>query len=180
MGNAPCETPGVRYNQDFIIEIPRGVDGLVNLGGIESPGLTSSPAIARRVVELLHDAGESLVEKPDWQPIRPPRPRFRDLTQRGPRAIDRQRPGLWADHLPLRDGQRRRDHRRNPRADARAHLRRDQTPHLAGHRALPGRLSTCRAWSDCWPRELGIPPEQVTKKGPGSEFLVRPTKQVEV
>ena len=37
-GNAPCETPGVDYNQDFIIEIPWDVRGLVNLGGIESPG----------------------------------------------------------------------------------------------------------------------------------------------
>lgn len=38
-GNAPCETPGVAYNQDFIVEIPRNVQGLINLGGIESPGL---------------------------------------------------------------------------------------------------------------------------------------------
>jgi len=30
-----------------------GVPGLVNLFGIESPGLTSSMAIARRVAELL-------------------------------------------------------------------------------------------------------------------------------
>ena len=37
-GNAQCETPGVDYNADFIIEIPWEVHGLVNLGGIESPG----------------------------------------------------------------------------------------------------------------------------------------------
>lgn len=39
---------------DFLIEGPRhnGVPGLVNLLGIESPGLTSSLAIAERVVEL--------------------------------------------------------------------------------------------------------------------------------
>ena len=59
-GNAPCETPGVSYNQDFIVEIPQQVQGLVNLGGIESPGLSSSPAIAQRVVDLLQDAGEDL------------------------------------------------------------------------------------------------------------------------
>ena len=50
-GNAQCETPGVDYNADFIIEIPWEVHGLVNLGGIESPGLTSAPAIAQRVVD---------------------------------------------------------------------------------------------------------------------------------
>lgn len=41
--------------RDFIIvhEAERGLPGLVNLIGIESPGLTSSPAIARHVAELL-------------------------------------------------------------------------------------------------------------------------------
>jgi L-2-hydroxyglutarate oxidase LhgO len=41
--------------KDFIIvhEKNRGLEGLVNLIGIESPGLTSSPSIARYVEELL-------------------------------------------------------------------------------------------------------------------------------
>jgi L-2-hydroxyglutarate oxidase LhgO len=41
--------------RDFVIvhEIERGYPGFVNLIGIESPGLTSSPAIARFVAELL-------------------------------------------------------------------------------------------------------------------------------
>jgi L-2-hydroxyglutarate oxidase LhgO len=41
--------------QDFAIQGPRdhGVAGLVNLYGIESPGLTSSLAIANHVAELL-------------------------------------------------------------------------------------------------------------------------------
>ena len=41
--------------RDFVIvhEKDRGLEGLVNLIGIESPGLTSSPAIARYVEELL-------------------------------------------------------------------------------------------------------------------------------
>jgi L-2-hydroxyglutarate oxidase LhgO len=43
---------GVR---DFVIaeETPRGLPGLVNLLGIDSPGLTSSPAIAEHVASLL-------------------------------------------------------------------------------------------------------------------------------
>lgn len=80
-GNAPCETPGVNYNHDFIVEIPSGVQGFVNLGGIESPGLTAAPAIALRVIDLLKDAGEKLTERKDWCPIRDPRPRFRDLSR---------------------------------------------------------------------------------------------------
>jgi len=40
--------------QDFLIQGPRdhGIDGLINLFGIESPGLTSSLAIANYVGEL--------------------------------------------------------------------------------------------------------------------------------
>ena len=40
---------------DFLIQGPRehGVKGLVNLYGIESPGLTASPAIADHVADLL-------------------------------------------------------------------------------------------------------------------------------
>jgi L-2-hydroxyglutarate oxidase LhgO len=47
----PAGTPAA----DFMIQGPRehGVAGLVNLYGIESPGLTASPAIANRVVEML-------------------------------------------------------------------------------------------------------------------------------
>jgi L-2-hydroxyglutarate oxidase LhgO len=46
--------PGVPF-RDFVIaeEGARGLPGLVNLIGIESPGLTAAPAIAERVVELL-------------------------------------------------------------------------------------------------------------------------------
>ncbi|MGZ3602903.1 MAG: FAD-dependent oxidoreductase, partial [Ktedonobacterales bacterium] len=41
--------------RDFIIhhEADRGLPGFVNLIGIESPGLTSSPAIAQHVADLL-------------------------------------------------------------------------------------------------------------------------------
>ncbi len=48
--NAPHEVA-----KDFMIQGPKGhgVAGLVNLFGIESPGLTSSLAIGQRVVELL-------------------------------------------------------------------------------------------------------------------------------
>ncbi len=42
--------------RDFVIadETSRGLPGLIDLVGIESPGLTASPAIARRVAEMAH------------------------------------------------------------------------------------------------------------------------------
>jgi L-2-hydroxyglutarate oxidase LhgO len=45
--------------KDFVIvhEKERGLEGFVNLIGIESPGLTASPAIARYVEELLFSSG---------------------------------------------------------------------------------------------------------------------------
>jgi L-2-hydroxyglutarate oxidase LhgO len=45
-------------NADFRIEGPEahGLPGLVNLYGIESPGLTASLAIAETVTEILRDA----------------------------------------------------------------------------------------------------------------------------
>jgi glycerol-3-phosphate dehydrogenase len=49
-GNASCEDKSVDYHHDFVIEIPENVKGFVNLGGIESPGLTSAPAIGEYVV----------------------------------------------------------------------------------------------------------------------------------
>lgn len=50
------EGPGMGF-KDFVIrhEADRGLFGLVNLVGIESPGLTASPAIAELVLRLYHD-----------------------------------------------------------------------------------------------------------------------------
>ena len=42
---------------DFIIECSKSAQNLVNVAGIESPGLTSAPAIAEHVVELLQSIG---------------------------------------------------------------------------------------------------------------------------
>jgi L-2-hydroxyglutarate oxidase LhgO len=53
-GMRPKIVPPAVARQDFLIQGPRdhGVDGLINLFGIESPGLTSSLAIADHVGEL--------------------------------------------------------------------------------------------------------------------------------
>lgn len=60
---------------DFIIEHSRAAPGLINLVGIESPGLTASLPIARRVaalVEGLARPGRRADYNPSWQGI--PRP----------------------------------------------------------------------------------------------------------
>jgi glycerol-3-phosphate dehydrogenase len=41
----------IKEKSDFIIELSKNVRGFINLAGIESPGLSSSPAIAEMVSE---------------------------------------------------------------------------------------------------------------------------------
>ncbi|MDT8298504.1 MAG: NAD(P)/FAD-dependent oxidoreductase, partial [Spirochaetaceae bacterium] len=61
---------------DFIIEWSETIPGMLHMAGIESPGLTASPALALEAVRLLGEAGLSLRKRPDFQPLRraPTRP----------------------------------------------------------------------------------------------------------
>lgn len=56
---------------DFVIRLGPW-PGFVTAGGIDSPGLTSSPAIAERVRDLLADAGLRLDPRPEFDPARRP------------------------------------------------------------------------------------------------------------
>ncbi|SDY97502.1 glycerol-3-phosphate dehydrogenase [Proteiniborus ethanoligenes] len=56
---------------DFIIEETR-VKGFINVAGIQSPGLTSSPAIAKMVIGILADGGLKLEINPNFDPYRKP------------------------------------------------------------------------------------------------------------
>jgi glycerol-3-phosphate dehydrogenase len=177
-GNAECENPDVDYHRDFVIEIPEKVDGLVNLGGIESPGLTASPAIAQRVVDLLEDAGEELEEKRNWDPIRPPRPRFHDMSH-GERILLVQKDPRYGRIVcrceSVTEGE----------IVAEIHAPVPARTYDAIKRRTWCGTGRCQGGFDI-PRvveilseELGLPPNKITKKGAGSEFLVRPTKEVE-
>jgi glycerol-3-phosphate dehydrogenase len=176
-GNASSATAGVDYHHDFVIELAREVQGLVNLAGIESPGLTAAPAIAERVVELLIEAGEKLEQKANWNPIREPRPRFDHLSREEQAALVARDP-------------------RYGRIVCRCEMITEGEIVAEIHAPLPARTYDAikrRTWlgtgrclgSFDMPRvvellskELGIPLSEVTKKGTGSEFLVRPTKEV--
>ncbi|WP_054842998.1 FAD-dependent oxidoreductase [Vulcanisaeta distributa] len=56
---------------DFVITYSRSSKHVIHLIGIESPGLTSAPAIARRVVEMLREAGVVLTPKDDVKEVDP-------------------------------------------------------------------------------------------------------------
>ncbi|ADN49678.1 NAD(P)/FAD-dependent oxidoreductase [Vulcanisaeta distributa] len=56
---------------DFIITYSGSSRHVIHLIGIESPGLTSAPAIARRVVEMLREAGAMLTPKDGVKEVDP-------------------------------------------------------------------------------------------------------------
>lgn len=56
---------------DFIIE-ETPVKGFVNVAGIQSPGLTASPAIAEMVKDILKESGLALDSNPNFDPYRKP------------------------------------------------------------------------------------------------------------
>lgn len=51
---------------DFIIEENHKVKGFIDVVGMKSPGLSSAPAIAEAVVEILQNAGCNLEKNPDF------------------------------------------------------------------------------------------------------------------
>jgi glycerol-3-phosphate dehydrogenase len=61
----------VASGDDFIIEESK-TKGFIQAAGIQSPGLTASPAIADRVADILSKAGLSLKPKDDYNPNRKP------------------------------------------------------------------------------------------------------------
>lgn len=174
-GNGPSRDTSIAYHNDFLIETPAEAQGFVNLGGIESPGLTSAPAIAEEVVNLLQEAGEPFKIKKDWNPIRPARPRFAHLSHAERKAL--------TDRDP-----------RYGRVICRCENVTEGEILAEIHSLIPARtydaikrrtwLGTgrCQAGFDMTrvveilARELGVSPFEVTKRGKGSEYLYRDTK----
>lgn len=68
----------VSNSNDFIIG-PTGIKGFINVAGIQSPGLTASPAIAEYVRDILKEEGMILKEKDDFNPVVPENLRFAAL-----------------------------------------------------------------------------------------------------
>jgi glycerol-3-phosphate dehydrogenase len=174
-GNARCLTEGVDYQHDFMVEIPKEVQGFINLGGIESPGLTASPALALHVIELLKDAGEKLQEKKDWYPIRPARPQFRHLDHAQREALIKKDP-------------------RYGRVVCRCENVTEGEIVAEIHSPIPARTYDAikrRTWlgtgrcqggfdmprvTEILARELGVSQLEISKKNECSTFLERPTK----
>ncbi|MBY9005376.1 MAG: NAD(P)/FAD-dependent oxidoreductase [Candidatus Lokiarchaeota archaeon] len=66
---------------DFIID-NTDIYGFINVAGILSPGLTSSYAIAEKVIDFLELLGVELKVKEDYNPYRPKPERFTDFSKK--------------------------------------------------------------------------------------------------
>jgi glycerol-3-phosphate dehydrogenase len=65
---------------DFYIDISEKQPELIQVAGIQSPGLTAAPAIGEYVKDLLKKAGLVLTERPDYDPLIDEVPRIRKLS----------------------------------------------------------------------------------------------------
>ena len=170
-----CGLRAIGSTGDFIINNP--LPRFVNAAGIESPGLSSAPAIAEMVTELLADAGLSLRKKADFDPIRLPTHAFREGTIEEKNAIIAKDPTYG--HIICRcegvsEGEILAAIRQNPRP-------RDLDGVKRRTRAQMGRCQGgfCSPYIvELLAREMSIPYEDVTKCGGNSRINLQKTKEV--
>lgn len=169
-----CGLRAVGNTGDFIINSPQ--KGFVNVAGIESPGLTASPAIAKYVTELLAEDGVGMKRKDNFNPIRKPSHWFREATiEERNRVIAKD--GAYGRIIcrceEVTEGEIREAIRTNPPA-------RDLDGIKRRTRAQMGRCQGgfCMPYvTEILAEELGIDCCKVTKSGYGSEVNVGRTKE---
>ncbi len=170
---------GVRsYSEDkhdFIIEESKKVKGLIHCAGIESPGLTSAPAIAQFVVEEIVAKIVPLEKNEDFNGIRKSDYFFKNLTLEEKNEIIKRDPSygrIVCRCEQITEGEIIRAIKENPPAkDIDAVKRRTR----AGMGRCQGGFCQPRV-AELIAKELGIPLEKVTKNGKDSELLTGVTK----
>lgn len=89
LGASITEFSGLRAvssTGDFILGFSPKTAGLIQAAGIQSPGLTSAPAIAEYLVGLIADK-ESLTKKSDWNGVLPKKPIFHRMSTQDQAAL---------------------------------------------------------------------------------------------
>ena len=170
-----CGLRAVGSTGDFIINAPK--KGFVNVAAIESPGLTSAPAIAEYVVEILKEQGAELLPNISYNPIREAQHEFREASFEEKNEMikkDKSFGKIICRCESITEGEILQAIRTNPGAKDLDGIKRRT-------RAQMGR---CQG-GFCGPqiveilaKELGIEYEEVTKSGEGSYINIGKTKEV--
>ncbi|MBE7038214.1 MAG: NAD(P)/FAD-dependent oxidoreductase [Ruminococcaceae bacterium] len=169
-----CGLRAVADTDDFIINSP--IDGFINVAGIDSPGLSSSPAIALYVENILKDVGFKFKEKENYNPTRKSMTYFKDASIEEKNEIikkDKSFGKIVCRCEIVTEGEIKEAIRLNP-----------QPYDLDGvKRRTRAQMGRCQG-GFCTPyivkllsEELKIPYEDVTKSGKGSKINVGKTKE---
>lgn len=169
-----CGLRAVGDTGDFIINSP--TERFVNAAAIESPGLSSSPAIAKEIVYILKDCGLKLTENKKFNPIRKPNHFFKDADVEQKNNIIKQDPSygkIVCRCESVTEGEIIYAIRTNPGAhdvDGIKRRTRSGMGRCQGGFCLP---YVCEILS----RELNIPFASVTKCGKNSPIVTGNTKE---
>jgi len=169
---------GVRaatFTEDFIIRPAKWVKGFIHVAGIQSPGLASAPAITEMVIEILRKEGLKLEEKEDFNPYRQP---IKTLDEMSLEEIDEliKKDPRWGRVVCTCEGV--------TEAQVVEAIRRGARSIDAIKRWTRAGMGTCQGQkcilkiAEILARELGIPLEEVTKEGPGSELFAGKVKEI--
>ncbi|MBQ3529335.1 MAG: NAD(P)/FAD-dependent oxidoreductase [Oscillospiraceae bacterium] len=168
-----CGLRAVGSTGDFIITSPK--KGFINAAGIESPGLSASPAIAEYITQMLSQQGLTLTEKESYNPIRTSSHAFREMSLEEKNRLIKENPAygrIICRCEGVTEGEILDALRRNPKATDLDGVKRRT-------RAQMGRCQGgfCSPYIiELLARELGVPYERVTKSGGASFINVAQTK----
>ncbi len=160
---------------DFIINSPK--ENFINVAGIESPGLTSAPAIAEYIPEMLTKFGEKLEKRADFNPERKPAHWFSMLSNEEKNKVIAEHPEyakIVCRCELVTEGEIRESIRTNPPA-------RDIDGVKRRTRATMGRCQGgfCTPYIiEILADELGMKYTEVTKFGGASYINISATKEV--
>jgi glycerol-3-phosphate dehydrogenase len=168
-----CGLRAVGDTGDFIINNPKR--GFFNAAAIESPGLTSSPAIARYVAELIRESGLEMKKKENYISTRRAYHWFRDLGKEERNKVIAEEPEYG--HVICRcenitEGEILNAIRQNPRAtdiDGVKMRTRAQMGRCQGGFCGPHIVKMMAEF-------MGVPILALTKKGKGSFMNIQKTK----
>ncbi len=160
---------------DFIIEESKACSGLILCAGIESPGLTSAPAIGKYVVEELVGKHLALTENKSFSGTRKPDYFFKNLSDAEKNEIIKKNPSygkIVCRCEQITEGEIVRAIKENPPArDIDAIKRRTRS----GMGRCQGGFCQPHV-AEILARELGLSFENITKTGEGSELVMEVTK----